>query len=826
MSGISTVFKKPVQHARPNETGYSYWNILSTNLFSFFHIILFAVGIVLIAFGRYNDAVITVITALVSTFIRTFQEVRAKRQLDRIALLVRPVATVIRDGVEYTIDAATLVTGDLIHLCAGDQALVDGVVVGDGAAELDESLLTGESELVRKQLGDPISSGSFCVTGDLRYQAETVGAASFAHQLTARARTFTTSSTPLQQQVTLVIRLLMVLTVFMAAIFYIGGWLRDSSVLHYVAGSAVLIGLVPYGLFLTMSLAYTLSAVTLARAGAIVQHTHAVESLSYVDVLCLDKTGTLTTNALQLHAVRPLGQLAEVDVQRLLGDFARSVSATNATTAAISQGVAGRQRVPVDEVSFASARKWSALALDDRDGRGVFVLGALEMLQPYLAADAVVAPLLQQSQVWSDQGLRVLLFAYSPDGTTLHDAAGAPTLPPLQPLGLISLRDELRPYARELLSQFTQLGIRIKIISGDNPHTVAALAKQLGLVEPKLVAGTDLATMNAAAFAQAAAEATVFGRISPDQKAQLVDALVKGGQYVAMIGDGVNDILALKKANLGIAMQNGSTATRNVADMVLLNDSYAALAPALAESKRVINGLTNAAYLLLARSLTYAFVIMGVLMVGLDFPFEPAQTGVTALTVGLPAFFLTLWARPHIRSEALLVSLVRFVLPVALWSMLIGVMIFAFISFRLGNQLQNASMPPAAIARFEQYTGLTYQVDQQFGLTASRIVAQTALSIFLSLCALILIVFLEPPVAWLASWRAVSPDRRPAWLAIGLMLLLLVGVFVPPVASYLGFIQPLPGIWGLITGGLVVWGLGLWLLWRKRWMDRLLGLDA
>jgi len=332
--------------------------------------------------------------------------------------------------------------------------------------------------------------------------------------------------------------------------------------------------------------------------------------------------------------------------------------------------------------------------------------------------------------------------------------------------------------------------------------------------------------MSAAAFAQAAAEATVFGRISPDQKAQLVDALVKGGQYVAMIGDGVNDILALKTANLSIAMQNGSTATRNVADMVLLNDSYAALAPALAESKRVINGLTNATYLLLARSLTYAFVIMGVLMVGLDFPFEPAQTGVTALTVGLPAFFLTLWARPHARQEPLLSSLVRFVLPVALWSMLIGVAIFAFVYFRLGTALQNVSLPPAAIARFEDYTGLTYQVDQQFGLTASRIVAQTALSIFLSLCALILIVFLEPPVAWLASWRAVSPDRRPAWLAVGLMVLLLVGIYVPLVANYLGFIQPLPGLWGLIVGGLVVWGLGLWLLWRNRWMDRLLALDA
>lgn len=825
MAAISNFFSRNLPGAGQHETGRSYWNILSASLFSFFNVILFSVGVILIAFGRYNDAFITVIAGLLSAFIKTFQEVRAKRQLDQIALLVRPEATVIRDDVEQTIDAATLVKGDLIHLRAGDQALADGVVVGDGLAELDESLLTGESDLVRKQKGDPIYSGSFCVTGDLLYKAEAVGADSFANQFTAIARAFTRSSTPLQQQVTLVIRLLMVLTVFMALVFYVGGFFRDSSLPQYVAGSAVLIGLVPYGLFLTISLAYTLSAVRIAREGAIVQHTHAVESLNHVDVLCLDKTGTLTANSLRLQTVQPLGKMAESELKHLLGDFARSASATNATTEAIIQGVAGRQRLPVDEVRFASARKWSALAFDDRAGRGVFVLGAPEMLEPYLAPDAAEAPLTRQSRTWSEQGLRVLLFAYNPEATTLHDATGEPMLPPLRPLGLIGMSDELRPHAREMLSQFTELGIRLKIISGDNPHTVAALAKQMGMGEPKLVVGADLAAMSPADFEQSAEEATIFGRIAPEQKVQVVEALIKRGHYVAMIGDGINDILALKKAKLGIAMQSGSNATRNVADMVLLNDSYAALGPALLESKRVINGLTNATYLLLTRSMTYAFVIMGVLMVGLDFPFEPAQTGVTAVTVGLPAFFLMLWARSQAKQEPLLASLVRFVLPVALWSMLIGVTLFSFVYFRLGAALQDFAMPAAVVARFEQYTGLTYHVDQQFGLTAARILAQTTLSAFLSLSALILILFLEPPVALLASWREASPDRRPGWLAVSFIALLVVGLYVPPVANYLGFIQPMPGVWVLISGGLVVWGLGLWLFWRKRWMDRLLALD-
>jgi cation-transporting ATPase E len=616
----------------------------------------------------------------------------------------------------------------------------------------------------------------------------------------------------------------------MALIFFIGGFLRDNSVLQFVAGSAVLIGLVPYGLFLTISLAYTLGAVKIASEGALLQQSQAVEMLNYVDVLCMDKTGTLTTNALQLQTVQPLGKTTEAELKRWLGDFARSASATNATPTAVIQGVEGHQHQPVDEVHFVSVRKWSALAFADHDSednrRGVFVLGAPEMLQPHLAADVETASLTQQAQVWSEQGLRVLLFAYNPAATTLHDAGGEPALPPLQPLGLISLSDELRPHAGEMLSQFTQMGIRLKIISGDNPHTVAALVKQTGIVDIKLVAGPELATMSAGEFEEAAAEATVFGRIAPEQKAQLVDALIKRGHYVAMIGDGVNDILALKQAKLGIAMQSGSNATRNVADMVLLNDSYAALAPAMVEGKRVANGITSATYLMLTRSFTYAFVIMGALMVGLGFPFEPAQTGVTLLTIGLPAFFLTLWARPDAKPEPLLASLVRFVLPVALWSMLIGVTIYAFVSFRFGAQLQTFSVPSDVIARFERYTGLTYQVDQQFGLTASTILAQTALSTFLTLCALILILFLEPPMTLLASWRAVSPDRRPTWLALGLIALLVAGLYIPPLAGYLSFVQPMPGVWLLVLGGLLLWASGLWLFCRRRWMDRLLALDA
>ncbi|CAN5766510.1 HAD-IC family P-type ATPase [soil metagenome] len=820
MIAIRGLFKNKLRHDVLYEGGRSYGDIARDNLFNFFNILLFAVGLILVIFGRYSDAFITVSTGIVGTLVTTFQEIRAKRQLDQITLLLRPAASVIRHGIEQMLDPAQLVQGDIIHLRAGDQALADGIRVG-GAAELDESLLTGESDLVRKHQGDKIYSGSFCVTGDLFYQVEAVGAESLVNKITASARKFRKSSTPLQQQIAFVIRLLMLLTICMALVFYIGGLIRHNSLLQYVAASAVLIGLVPYGLFLTINLAYALGAVKLAKVGAVVQQTNAIESLHYVDVLCMDKTGTLTTNALQLQAVQSLGKITDAELKASLGDFAHSAAATNATTKAIRQDMAGRQRTVVDEIAFASVRKWSALAFNDPTGQGVFVLGALEILQAYLpAADTTLT---EQVQAWSDQGLRVLIFAHNPAVTILHDAHGEPSLPALQPLGLLSLSDELRPHARAMLNHFTQIGVRTKIISGDNPHTVAALAKQVGIIDPQLATGPELTLMSEPEFEQAAEEATIFGRITPQQKAQLVDALLKRGHYVAMIGDGVNDILALKQAKLGIAMQSGSKATRNVADIVLLGDSYAALAPALIEGKRIINGLSNATYLLLARAVTYALVIIGVLMVGLDFPIEPAQAGVTLITVALPAFFLTLWARPNAKPEPLLGSLIRFVIPVAVWSMLIGVTLYTTVYVRTGDFLQNAAVPFGAIARFEQYTGLTYQVDQQFGLTATRIVAQTALSIFLSLSALLLILFLEPPVALLASWRPVSPDRRPTWLALGLSVLLIVGLYIPAVANYLGFIPLFGPIWLYIAVSLGVWGVGLWLLWRERWLDRLLG---
>ena len=506
----------------------------------------------------------------------------------------------------------------------------------------------------------------------------------------------------------------------------------------------------------------------------------------------------------------------------------RSAVASNATSAAIAAGTPGERRAPTDEVPFASVRKWSALAFDLPERHGVYVLGAVELLAPFLPPDALATDgaILRQVREWSAQGLRVLLFGHNARATTLHDAQGAPQLPPLIPLALVSLGDELRPEVEGTIAAFAQLGVRLKVISGDNPETVAALARQAGLPgDLRLVSGPELAAMNPAEFAQAADDATVFGRITPEQKDQLVDALLRQGSRVAMMGDGVNDVPALKKATLGIAMQSGSSAARSVADMILLDDSFHALRPAFQEGRRIIGGMTNALFLFLARVATTGLIIIAVTMVGLDFPFDPAQVALTTFTVGVPAFFLTLWARPRRLDDRLLARLARFVFPVALVSMLMGVGLYvADYRYLLTSSVTQGQLAWAS-AIFESYTGVAAG-SAGYTDAIATVLAQGSLSMFISWNACLLILFLEPPHRFFLGWcDEVSPDKRPAWLALGLFILFAIIWSVDPLGYYFGIlVKPLP-VQLAILGLVVAWFFIVRTIWRTRLFERFLGLD-
>jgi len=818
-------------------TSRSFIDILRQNMFTFFNNVLFTIGILLIALGRVNDALTSVGMGLLNALISTFQEVRSKRQLDKITLLTRPQVTVIREGQEKVVDPAELVSGDIFRVRPGDQIVVDGIVIGDSKVEVDESLLTGESDLIRKQEGDTLLSGSFCVTGSALGQAEKVGADSFANQLTATARAFQMTKTPLQSKIDFVIRTMMLIALLTGLVIFAAAILEELPFIRMVQIAAVITGQIPYGLFLMIIVAYALGAVQVARRGALVQQINAIEALSYVDVLCMDKTGTLTANRINYHDLSPLNytetNISKEKLKQLLGSFARSVSATNPTSEAIVAGLPGEARQPVDEVPFSSARKWSALAFNDdvNTMAGVYALGAVEMLQPYLPPDTALPASALSAQVreWSDAGLRVLLFAHNPEVTTLYDENDQPHLPPLTPVALLSLSDELRPQAKETLTAFAKAGIQLKIISGDNPHTVAALAKQADLTQASnVVSGPELALMDEAQFDQIAEEVTIFGRISPEQKEKLVDSLLKRGHYVAMMGDGVNDVLSLKKAKVGVVMQSGSSATRNVADMVLLNDSFAALLPAFREGKRIISGMRSILALFLTRAFSAALLIIAITMVGLDFPFEPAQVALTTFTVGIPVFFLAMWARPETSNEGLFRFLIHFVLPTVILSMLFGLLIFTFFHNLVLYHLTELEfeVPPQVITRLENYTGLTYDLDENFSQVVAAIAAQTALSIFMSYSAFLLIVFVEPPIRFFEGGAKLSPDKRPTVLAFGLLAVFVVILSVRSVRNYFGLIflgwRPLLLI-GAVT---MVWGLLLLGIWRANWLERFLVLDA
>lgn len=811
-------------------SGRSYLNIVRRNLFTLFNNILFVIGIALIAMGRVNDAVTSVGIGLVNACISTFQEIRAKRKLEKIALLTRPRVTVVRDGVEKELDPDDIVQDDVLRLRSGDQVVVDGSVVGEGVLEVDESLLTGEADLIRKVAGEKVLSGSFCVTGQGYYVAEGVGANSFANKLTSTARQMNFTETPLQKKVNLLVKLVMLLVAVFSILILAASLLEGLSNIRLVQIAAVLSGQVPYGLFLMIVVAYALGAAKVGQQGALVQQTNAVESLSNVNVLCTDKTGTLTANRLLFREVYLLGEDGTESVKAALGDFVRSASSRNQTSDAILTGTNGTALSASDEVPFSSARKWSALAFDQPERRGVYVLGAVEMLKAHLPAE-MTSQLDSQVQTRVDQGLRVLLFAHAPDVTRLHNADGEVALPPLEPLALVSLSDELRPKVKETIADFLNMGISLKVISGDSPHTVAALAKQAGLPgDIKLVSGPELAAMSPSQFDEVANEATVFGRITPEQKERLVDSLLRRGNYVAMMGDGVNDVLSLKKASLGIAMQSGSSATRNVADMILLGDSFEALRPAFSEGRRIISGMSSALYIFLARSLTTMLLIIAVTMVGLGFPFDPSQVALTTFTVAIPAFFLTLWAKPRSLEPNILLKLVRFVLPVAILTMLMGVGLYID-DYRRATPTEEAlaNTSPAftrLLAAYSTYTGISSD-DPAFAGAFATIAAQGALSIFISHTAFLLLLFLEPPSRFFTAWRKeVSADKRPALLAVVLIVVFQVFYFVPLIGTYFGLLEKPPDVYLRILGFVVVWFFLIRFVWRWHLLERFLGLTT
>jgi cation-transporting ATPase E len=803
-------------------TSRSYRDILTRNVFTFINIVLFGIGVVLVGIGRVNDAVVSVGIISMNILIGIFQEMRAKRQLDRIALLNRPKITLIRDGREEEADPSEIVLGDILRLRPGDQIVVDGEVIGDGRMEIDESLLTGESDLIFKGEGDRLLSGSYCVSGTGVYEATGVGRESYAHQLTAEARSFRVVQTPLQRDIDLVIRILTALSIFIGLLLIFSVLLNAIPLVQSAQMAAVIAGLVPNGLFLMVVVAYAMGALRIVRYGALIQQANSVESLSNVDVLCMDKTGTLTSNRIRFHELKPIG-IEKNELEALLGDFAKSSSVLNRTGDAIQETFAGKALPLVEEVQFSSERKWSALIFENQKWKGAYVLGAFEMLRPNLTSEF---DLEKDIGEWSDIGLRVLVFARQPEVESLFDEQLKPRMPTrLSPIGLLSFSDELRPALKETLAGFADAGIELKVISGDDPQTVGSLARQAGLsgASGPVVSGLDLDAMDDGTIEQVVDQASIFGRINPSQKERLINALRRHGHYVAMIGDGVNDVLSLKKANLGIAMQSGSAATRAVADMVLLNDSFSALPPAFLEGQRIINGMKDILRLFLTRALYFSLLIIGTAVIGIGFPFVPTHaTLIMLLTVGIPTLALAAWARPGgVPKHGLIREVIHFVFPAAISTALVGLLIYT-LAYSQVSEVGLFSLPDDALEGLRTRFDHLNLNEVEFLSEAAVRAAQTSLTVFTSLAGLLLVIFVEPPTRFFVAGDVFSGDWRPTVLAVGMFLLFLAVLTVEPMRDFFELLILSGETYAAILGLVLVWTLLLRGLWRGRWLERFL----
>ncbi len=713
---------------RPS-TSRTYWEILRQNAYPGINGILVVVSVLLLAFGMVIEALLTAGPVLANIGIGVAGESRAKRKLDRIALLSRPLARVIRDSEERGVDPAEVVLGDLLVSRRGDQVLLDGTLVGDGRVELDESLLTGESEAVSKVAGDPVLGGTAIISGTAVFEVTSVGAASVANRLLVEARRLGDERTPLQREIAATIWavaglvLLAVIPVAIALAALPGGFGSTQT----LTAAAVLVTLVPQGLAIMVTVTYATGALRISHLGALVQRQNAVESMARVDTLCMDKTGTLTTQRIWYAGADLLGDLEAGDVAAVLGSMAASTSAPNRTTEAIAAACPGAARSVTDEIPFASERRWSGLRFADGTAwligaPGVLLARAAETdvagadrrapvgagvglpdtarIQPEaVRASAVAAEsrgaaprpetvaadprdVAARVATIAAEGVRVLLLVRAPAGAALRDADGRPSLPAdLAPVALLRFGEELRPDVREILAGFGRAGIDLKVISGDDPATVGALARRVGLdVAGETASGPALSALDDPAAADEAERRSIFGRVEPALKARLV-ALLRGRRhYVAMVGDGVNDILSLRRANLGIAMESGSAAARSVADLVLLGDRFDVLPRAVIEGQRIVAAMEATLVLLLSRTFYVLLIIAGAEIAGLPFPLTPRQNSVLAFaTVGIPLIWLAIWVPPRRLPRSLLAETLRVSIPVSIAVVLVALPTYAFV---------------------------------------------------------------------------------------------------------------------------------------------------
>ncbi len=605
-----------------DKSGKSYLKIISDNLLTFFNLLWAVVTVVLVASGSFTNLTFLFIV-IPNILIATLQEIRAKRTVEKLKVTTEPKATVIREGEEIQIDVSEIVLGDVVKIEMGHQVLSDGVVIS-GSAEANESMLTGEADAIKKDIGAEVLAGSFLVSGSIIVKITRVGENNYIHKIESSAKGFKAPASNLFCDLNSLIKYIGIFMVPMAILMVVTNYFdtgRDIiTTVEKTSGSVI--GMIPAGIYLLITVTLTLSVMLLAKRRTLVQDMYSIEMLASADVVCLDKTGTITDGTMCVERVIPLGE-SEDRIKEIISIIEGAEDSINNTSRALIQHFGKQKRTYLNKIPFSSARKYSAVEVE---GEGCFAVGAAGFV-PCEITDAMEREISREASV----GRRVLVLAALPS----LDESGSP-------LALISIADRIRPNAKETIDAFQKQGVTVKIISGDHAETVSTIATRVGVKNAdKYISCTGLSDEELVSFAE---EYSVFGRVTPEQKVLLVSALKEKGHTVAMTGDGVNDTLALKESNCAIAMADGSEVARAVSQIVLLDSDFSALPDVVKEGRRCINNVRNSATLFLMKTVfVIGLSIFAICVPGMTYPFEPKQfLLLEMLVIGIPSVLLAL----------------------------------------------------------------------------------------------------------------------------------------------------------------------------------------
>jgi len=689
---VNERIQKEQTNETPNQSVKTYKRIFLENTLTFFNVLCLAIAISLICVGAWSNCLFMVII-IVNTAIGIIQEVKAKKTIEKLSLLTAPSVKVIREGVEQTITMNEVVIDDILVLSNGKQIVADSVVV-EGSIEVNESMLTGESLPIKKKAGDTIFAGSFVVSGNCKARVEKVGKNNYIQQLAAKAKQYRRPKSELFNSLKMIIKVIGTIIIPIAILMYINNYRATRSIVETITQTAgSIVGMIPAGMFLLSSVALTVSVIKLARRKALVQDLYCVEMLARVNVLCLDKTGTITDGTMKVYNCLQLNN-TPFTLKRIMGSMLSALGDNNQTSQALINYFGyNKELKPTAIVPFSSSRKLSAVSFENA---GTYIMGAPEFVIPN-CEDEKLNNMIEQ---YAKDGYRVLLLAHSTSNIIKDNPPSNRT-----PVALLILEDRIRDDAISTIAWFKNNGVKVKIISGDNPLTVSEIAKRVGVDNTESF--INLEGLNEKQVIAAANKYTVFGRVTPEQKAILIKAIKANGNTVAMTGDGVNDILALKEADCSIAMASGSEAVRSVSHMVLLNSDFGSMPETVLEGRRVINNVQKSSSLFFMKTIfTIVFSII-CLILQCRYPLTTTQMLLLeAFVIGIPSFFLAFLPNDKPVSGKFIYNLIRNALPGAITLILNISAVYLFVHLTTNNIYVNETLLSTMCTITVTFTGL------------------------------------------------------------------------------------------------------------------------